>query len=65
MTILSGCKKEIGGGQDKWLRPEFGRRLAAAVDGSRLHMLKKAGLSPRKERPETFKRLRVDALGAT
>jgi len=65
MTILSGCKKEIGGGQDKWLRPEFGRRLAETVDGDWLHMLRKAGYSPHQERPGTFNALRVRALGAT
>jgi pimeloyl-ACP methyl ester carboxylesterase len=111
MSNLSGCKKEIGGGdaawhkmietmdvlaglakdffsenftamtqryaslsppleivwgeKDKFLPPEFGRRLSAAVSGSRLHMLKKAGHSPHQERPETFNRLLVDALRAT
>lgn len=55
----------IWGEQDKWLPPEFGRRLAATVGGSRLHMLKEAGHSPHQERPETFNALMVDALGAT
>ena len=65
MTILSGCKKEIGGGQGKWLPPESGRRLAATVDGGRIHLLKQASHNPHQERPETFNALRVDALGAS
>lgn len=50
------------GEHDKWLPPEFGRRLAATVGGSRLHMMKEAGHSPHQERPEAFNALLVSAL---
>jgi len=53
------------GEHDKWLPPEFGRRLAATVGGSRLHIIKRAGHSPHQERPETFNSLLVRTLRAT
>jgi pimeloyl-ACP methyl ester carboxylesterase len=53
----------IWGEQDRWLEPELGRRLAAAVPDAELHLLPDAGHFSMEDDPQRVARLLAAAAG--